>query len=317
MLTTEPFADEQLGIWQIDADYVAPGLASVYLLRQGDRLAVIETGTAATVPHVLDKIAALGLTPEHVDWIILTHIHLDHAAGAGALMAACHQAKLVVHPRGARHMIDPAKLEAGTLAVYGAEAYARLYGRLIPVAAERVVEATEGMTLDFNGRTLSFMDTPGHALHHVCIHDSRSNGVFSGDTFGLSYRQFDAADGRVLLFVTTTPVHFDPQAMRQSIERIVALQPDAVYLTHYGPVKPDAANVSQLLASLDAFVAIAMAEKDRPQGRAERMTQAISDWLLVRAQALRPDLNGEFCRRWLATDADLNAQGLEVWLNRQ
>ena len=305
------------GIFLIDADYVAPGLAAVYLIRQGDRLALIETGTASTVPHVLAQIQALGLTPDDVDWIILTHIHLDHAAGAGALMQHCPNARLVVHPRGAAHMIDPAKLEAGTMAVYGEENYHRLYGRLIPVAAERVVEAHDGMTLDFNDRTFTFSDTPGHALHHVCIYDSASHGLFSGDTFGLSYRQFDDDDGGVLLFVTTTPVHFDPQAMRASIERIVALQPAQVYLTHYGAVTPSEQNVQQLLASLDAFVALAEAEKDQPEGRVARIAAGISDWLLARIHERRPDLAEDFCRRWLATDADLNAQGLDVWLRRQ
>ena len=305
------------GIFQIDADYVAPGLASVYLIRQGDRLALIETGTASTVPRVMAAIAELGLTPEHVDWIILTHIHLDHAAGAGALMAKCPNARLVVHPRGAAHMINPQKLEAGTRAVYGDEAYNRLYGALIPVPAERVVAAIDGFTLKFNGRTFTFLDTPGHALHHVCIHDSLSNSLFSGDTFGLSYRLFDSRDGRVLLFVTTTPVHFDPDAMRASIKRICALNPQFVYLTHYGPVRPDAANVQQLLQSLDAFVAIAKGELGKPEGRVERMKQAIADWLLQRARALNPEVSAETARRWLATDADLNAQGLDVWLARQ
>lgn len=305
------------GIMQIDADYVAEGLASVYLIRQGDRLALIETGTANTVPHVLAAIAELGLTPEHVDWIILTHIHLDHAAGAGALMEKCPNAKLVVHPRGAAHMIDPAKLEAGTKAVYGEDNYRKLYGALIPVPASRVVEATDGFTLDFNGRTFTFLDTPGHALHHVCIHDSLSDSVFSGDTFGLSYRVFDHAQGGILLFVTTTPVHFDPQAMRASIERIAALKPAAVYLTHYGPVAADEHNVQHLLASLDAFVAIAEAEKGQPEGRTGRMAEAISNWLLARVREINPDMDEAFSRRWLATDAELNAQGLEVWLSRQ
>ncbi|MAD43862.1 MAG: MBL fold metallo-hydrolase [Oceanospirillaceae bacterium] len=311
------YHDPDTGVFQLDADYIAPGLASVYLLRQNNRLAVIETGSAATVAQILQGIEQQGLTTDDVDWVILTHIHLDHAAGAGALMQHCANAKLLVHPRGVRHMVDPAKLEAGTRAVYGDEKYEQLYGRLIPVDESRVVPATDGMTVDFHGRTLTFYDTPGHAMHHVCIHDSLSNGVFSGDTFGLSYRQFDGDDGSVLLFVTTTPVHFDPQAMRASIERIVALQPAHIYLTHYGRIAPSDDNVRQLLHSLDAFVAIAEAEKNHPQGRTERMATAISDWLYARIQARNLPLDEDFCRRWLSTDANLNAQGLDVWLSRQ
>jgi glyoxylase-like metal-dependent hydrolase (beta-lactamase superfamily II) len=309
--------EHHAGIFQIDADYVAPGIASVYLLREGDRLALIETGTANTVAHVLAAIAAMGLTPEHLDWIIPTHIHLDHAAGAGALMALCSNARLVVHPRGVAHMINPEKLEAGTLAVYGEATYRRLYGHLVPVEAERVMEAVEGLVLDFNGRQLTFLDTPGHALHHVCIHDSASRAVFSGDTFGVSYRTFDSADGRVLLFVTTTPVHFDPHAMRDSITRIAALQPSQVFLTHYGPVQANADNLQQLEDSLFAFVAIATAERGQPEGRVERMAAAIGGWLWRRIEERGLGLDEHFCRQWLATDAHLNAQGLDVWLSRQ
>jgi len=303
-------------IYQVDADYIAPGLAGIYLLKQNNHLAVIETGTANTVEHILQAISQLQLTPADVDLIILTHIHLDHAAGAGALMQRCPNAKLLVHPRGVRHMIDPAKLEAGTMAVYGEEKYRQLYGKLVPVEESRVMAVSDNTTVDFHGRTFTFLDTPGHALHHVCIHDSISNGVFSGDTFGLSYRQFDGDDGSVLLFVTTTPVHFDPLAMRGSIERIDALNPSNIYLTHYGRIQPNRKNIDQLLASLDAFVAIAEKERNTPEGRTGRMAQAISDWLYARIQERNLPLNEDFCRRWLETDADLNAQGLEVWLSR-
>lgn len=303
------------GIHQIDADYVAPGVASVYLIQEGDRLALIEAGTNNTVPHILSALEHLGLTPEHLDYVIPTHVHLDHAAGAGAIMRACPNAQLVIHPRGARHMVEPAKLEAGTRAVYGDEKYEQLYGALIPVDQNRVIEAPDNFQIDFNGRVLTFLDTPGHAKHHFCVYDGGSNSIFSGDTFGLSYRPFDTKHGEVLHFVTTTPVHFDPEAMRASIQLLADLQPAQVYLTHYGPVAASPQNLQQLFDSLDAFVAIAQAEKDRPTGRTERMAEAILDWLVDRALSLKPELDRDFARQWLATDANLNAQGLNVWLS--
>lgn len=316
--TAQPIIQEQgYGIYQIDADYVAPGVACVYLIREGDRLALVEAGTANTVPHILAAIEQLGLTPDHLDYVMPTHIHLDHAAGAGAVMQACPNAQLIIHPRGASHMIDPAKLEAGTRAVYGDEKYDELYGQLIPISEDRVTQAGDMFSFDFNGRTLTFMDTPGHAKHHFCIHDSRSNSVFSGDTFGLSYRMFDTDDGQILHFVTTTPVHFDPEAMRESIHRIANMKPEAVYLTHYGPVQNDRIRIEHLLDSLDAFVEIALNEKGQPEQRTERMTQAIADWLIAKALSIKPDLDEQTARKWLATDADLNAQGLEVWLQKQ
>jgi len=311
MINSHPY-----GITRIDADYVMPGLASVYLMRQGDRLAIVETGAAATVTNILSEIERQGLTPEHVDFIILTHIHLDHAAGAGELMRLCPSAKLLVHPRGARHMISPGKLEAGTRAVYGDEKYDELYGALVPVEAERVIETPEGFSMDFNGRTLSFLDTPGHALHHVAIHDSLSNGVFTGDTFGLSYRQFDNEAGGYLLFVTTTPVHFDPDAMRISIQRIAALKPDTVFFTHYDAVPYSDEMVSELEASLDAFVAIARSVRASGADRETEIAEKILTWLMEKAQALKPEMAEASIRRLLAMDARLNAQGIVVWLDR-
>ncbi|MDP2547127.1 MBL fold metallo-hydrolase [Oceanobacter sp. 4_MG-2023] len=304
-------------IWQLDAEYVTPGVASVYIIQQEDRLAIVETGTCHTVPHILEQIHQLGLTPAHVDYVIPTHVHLDHAAGAGHLMAWCPNAQLVIHPRGAAHMIDPGKLEAGTRAVYGAEKYEQLYGSLLPIAAERVIQASDGFTLDFNGRTFTFLDTQGHAKHHFCVHDSASNSIFSGDTFGISYRAFDADDGQNLLFVTTTPVHFDPPALRASIERLAGLKPERIYLTHYGPIVPHADNVSQLLQSLDAFVAIARQEIAPPEGRSDRIQQRMMAYLLAQLETINPAADLDQARHWLSMDVNLNTQGIEVWLQRQ
>ncbi|WP_221795981.1 MBL fold metallo-hydrolase [Oceanobacter mangrovi] len=311
-----PIAHPQ-GIWQLDADYVSAGVASVYLVEQGDRLAIIETGTSHTVPHILDQIQVMGLTPEQVDYIIPTHVHLDHAAGAGRLMAECPNAKLVIHPRGAAHMIDPTRLEAGTRAVYGDEKYDQLYGALLPIDAARVIQVDDNFQLNFHGRTFTFYDTPGHAKHHFCVHDSSSNSIFTGDTFGISYKVFDTTAGDNLLFVTTTPVHFDPVAMRASIERLVALEPKFMYLTHYGPVRPHRRNVEQLLASLDAFVALAEQHASPIEGRHQRIAAAMLDWLTAQLATINPVADLQQARAWLATDADLNTQGLEVWLDRR
>lgn len=305
------------GIEQLDADYVAPGLACVYVIEHQQRLTIIESGTSHTAHQLLQYLERTGRHPEQVDYIFLTHIHLDHAAGAGTLMAECPNARLVVHERGVTHMANPAKLEAGTRAVYGDELYEKLYGRLLAIAPERIISATEGTEIDWQGRVFHCYDTPGHALHHICIHDSLSNGLFSGDTLGLSYRQFDTDERVPFLFVTTTPVHFDPIAMRQSIERMVALAPSAAYLTHYGPVVLNEHNVQQLLNSLEAFVAIAISQRSTDSQDVEQMSQDIEDWLVAQLRERGPlPMDEQTCRKWLATDAKLNAQGLAVWRAR-
>ena len=305
------------GVWQLDADYVTEGAACVYLIEQGDRLAIVETGTVHSVPHLLDQIQVLGLSPEQVDYVIPTHVHLDHAAGAGHLMAHCPNARLVIHPRGRVHMVDPAKLEAGTRAVYGDDKYEALYGSLIPVDPQRIIEAPDQFCIDFHGRTFTFIDTPGHANHHFCVHDSGSNSIFSGDTFGISYPVFDTPDGRNLLFASTTPVQFNPEALLQSLDTLAALEADFVYLTHYGQIQPSPDNLRQLRDSIHAFVAISNAFEHTTTGRKDKIAAGLKTWLLEQVQQYFPHVSPAQASHWLAQDIELNAQGLDVWLSRR
>lgn len=303
------------GIHALDAGYLRPGLAAVHLIVQDGRVAVVDTGTQHTVPAVFSLLTSLGLGPEAVDYLLLTHVHLDHAGGAGALMARCPNARLVVHPRGAPHMIDPARLVAGATAVYGAETFRALYGEILPVAAERVLEAADGFELDLAGRRLVFLDTPGHARHHLCIHDAASGGVFTGDAFGLSYREFDV-DGRPFVFPTTTPVQFEPEAMHTSIDRIMALRPTAAYLTHYGRVTDLARLAIDLHVLIDAFVQLAEAVPvDGARGHAWLMAE-LEALLVARLRRHGCPLSDADLRQLLAHDIELNAQGLGIWLER-
>src|SRR5690606_6962335 len=236
MTRTPAFIDYEHGITAIDSGFERPMLDAVHLVVEGDRAALVDTASNASLPRVLAVLAAKGLSAEQVDWVLLTHVHLDHAGGAGLYLQHFPNARLTVHPRGARHMTDPTRLVAGTVAVYGADEARRMYGDIVPVAAERVVETPDGASVSLNGRRFEFLDTPGHARHHVCIVDERSGHVFAGDTFGLSYRELDV-DGRPVVFPSTTPVQFDPPALHASIDRLLARRPDAVYVTHFGQVR--------------------------------------------------------------------------------
>jgi glyoxylase-like metal-dependent hydrolase (beta-lactamase superfamily II) len=307
------------GIVTLDAEYVRPGLAAVHLIVEQGHAAIIDTGTNNAVPQVLAALADLGVGAEAVDFVIVTHVHLDHAGAAGAFLAACPNARLVVHPRGARHMIEPAKLVQGSIAVYGEKAFRELYGEIVPVAAERVIEADDGFTLDFNGRRLEFIDTPGHARHHYCIHDLTSNTLFTGDTFGISYREFDVEVGdtlRPFIFPTTTPVQFEPEALHASIDRLVARNAEAAYLTHYGRVEHLAALARPLHELIDAYVELALAASGEAQARLATLKQAMSDLLLARLRQHGCTLAEAVCRELLANDVDLNSQGLLVWRDR-
>lgn len=304
-------------IYRIETGLYRPGLAACYLIRADDRLAFVDTGTTRTVPDLLRVIAALGLTPDHVDYVIPTHVHLDHGGGAGALMAACPQARLVAHPNGAPHLIDPSRLIAGAGAVYGEAAFARDFGTLTPVPAERVIVAEDGHQIDLAGRELIFIDTPGHANHHGCIFDTRTRAWFTGDTFGISYREFDTAHGP-WMFAPTTPVAFDPDRWQHSLDRLMARDPQAMYLTHYSRVDRPASLVEGLRKSIRAQAAIATEELGKNDaGRVMRLHAAVTNHLLVQVRAHGVDLPEARIKDLLAVDLDLNAQGLDVWLRRQ
>jgi glyoxylase-like metal-dependent hydrolase (beta-lactamase superfamily II) len=213
-------------------------------------------------------------------------------------------------------MLDPAKLQAGATAVYGAEAFARDFGELLAVDEDRAQAATNGETFELGRRRIEFIDTPGHANHHGCLFDQASGYLYTGDTFGLGYAEFRAA-GRPLLVATTTPVAFDPDAWFDSLDRMMALEPGACCLTHFGRIDEPQRHVDMLRSSIRAHVDIALAEEPRGlDGRAERLHAAVRD-LLVGAGVAHVGLDPEAVEAIFANDIELNAQGLGVWLARR
>ncbi|KJV28105.1 MBL fold metallo-hydrolase [Luteibacter yeojuensis] len=302
------------GIHTIDTGFGRPAFDAAYLVVERGRGAFIDSGTTHSLPRFLDAIHAAGLTPGDVDWVILTHVHLDHAGGAGELMKHLPHARLAVHPRGARHMIDPAVLIAGATGVYGEEAVRRDYGTIAPVPSERVVEAADGFVVDLAGRALLCLDTPGHAKHHIAIHDERANAFFTGDIFGLSYREFDTAQGPFII-PTTSPVQFDPDEAHASIERMLGYGPEAMYLTHYDRVGDVPRLARDLHEQLDAMVAIARRHMDDPD-RDVRIATEFTDLYVGRAKRHGVALPADDIARLLKIDIRLNAQGILVWLDR-
>ena len=302
------------GIHTIDTGFGRPIFDAAYLIVEHGRAAFIDSGTNYSVPRFLQTLKDAGLTPHDVEWLILTHVHLDHAGGAGELMTHLPSAKLLVHPRGARHMIDPSLLIAGATAVYGAEEIERSYGTIVPVPEERVVEATDGYTVDLAGRALLCIDTPGHARHHNAIHDERANAFFTGDVFGLSYREFDV-DGRPFIIPTTSPVQFEPDALHASIERMLRYAPEAMYLTHYDRVEDVRRLANDLHVQIDAMCEIAREYATVPD-RHRRMVQALGALYIERAGAHGCRLTADEVEALLHIDIELNAQGLAIWLDR-
>lgn len=304
------------GIYAIDTGFQRPRFDAAYLMVESGRAAFIDTGTNHAVPRMLAALQALGLAAEAVDWVIPTHVHLDHAGGVGLLMQQLPQARLLVHPRGQRHMIDPSALWAGALAVYGEEEMLRSYGELLPVDEARTLASQDEMQIDLGGRPLLLLDTPGHARHHHCIWDARSRGWFTGDTFGLSYREFDSSKGPWLM-PTSTPVQFEPDQLRASIARLLSYEPEAMYLTHFGRVGSPKALSQGLLRLLEATVALGHRVARAPNRHA-LLKEGLSTLYLgsLEAHGCDETLNAQEQLHLLQMDIELNAQGVGVWLDK-
>lgn len=306
--------DYEFGISAVDSGYLRPQLDAIHLIIEGDRAAVVDTGVNSSVPRVLAALRAKGIAPAQVDYVILTHIHLDHAGGAGLLLSQLPNAMLTVHPRGVRHLIDPSQLIASTEAVYGSEHMARTYGRILAVPPGRVIETPHAASIALNGRELVFYDTPGHARHHVCVFDAKSRHVFAGDTFGLSYRELDDG-GRRFIFPTSSPTQFDPAAEHRSLDLITDLRPPAIYLTHYGQVRDIARLADDMHRLVDAHEQLGRAGGDAGSERHARLKAGITEMIRGEARRYGWPLAEERVLEIFAGDIELNAQGLAIWVD--
>lgn len=302
------------GISAIDTGFFRPQFDASHLIVENGRAAFVDTGTNYSVPRLLAELNDKRIGVDAVDYVILTHVHLDHAGGAGLLMQQLPNARAVIHPRGVRHMVDPSALIAGATAVYGADEVRASYGELVPIPAERIITANDEHRIDLAGRELLCIDTPGHARHHICIWDARSQAFFPGDTFGLSYREFDTDRGAFIL-PTSTPVQFEPDALHASIDRMLGFRPQQMFLTHYSRVTDVERLGGDLHEQIDAMVAIARARAHDPD-RHVRIMQDLAQLYISRARARGCTLDDARIRDVLVMDIELNAQGLEVWLDK-
>jgi len=298
------------GISVIDSEYYSKDFAAIYLLKQKNKVIIIETGTNYSVPYVKEALSQIGLSFSDVSYVIPTHVHLDHAGGAGLLMMQCQNAALVVHTRGARHLIDPSKLVAGAKAVYGETKFKEYYGEIFPIDANRVIQADDNFILDFDGRELRFIDTPGHARHHFCIWDKATKSMFTGDTFGISYRDLDHQD-ELYILPSTSPVQFDPEALIQSINRIMEFKPERVCLTHFSAIKPTKKATNKLIESIHFVSNLAIKYADKNDSESI-IYKKMMDYFLEGLNEIGFQ-NNDYAKDRLSLDVLINTQGLIYW----
>lgn len=297
----------------IDCEYLFPRFAAAYLVTDGKRAIIIDNNTAHSVPIILDALKAEGLSPEQVDYLIVTHVHLDHAGGSSLLMRECPGATLLSHPRAVPHLVDPTKLVSSARQVYGDAQFEKLYGRIDPIAPERVRAMEDGEKLAWQGTELKFIYTRGHANHHFCIllsEGGKPQSIFTGDSFGLAYPDLQQAG--LFIFPTTSPTDFDAEQARLSIDRIRESGAQVAYPTHFGPVRELDEAARQLREGIDFSEtllnsAIQSAEPD----------DKLDEFCEARMRAHYADLFKRRGMRWderaqelLDLDLELNAAGI-------
>jgi glyoxylase-like metal-dependent hydrolase (beta-lactamase superfamily II) len=219
--------DTLLGGWErVTAGYLIEGPAPV----------LVETGSQSSVPALLAALDGIGVSADELAGVAVTHIHLDHAGGVGDVARAFPRATVYVHEKGARHLADPSRLVESAAMVYG-DLLDTLYGRLDPTPSERIHVLEDGEAINVGGgRTLTAVDSPGHAKHHVALHDSESGLLFAGDAIGV--RLPDAG----VLRPATPPPDFDLDQALTSLQKFAARRPTGIALAHYGLV-PDPSTI--------------------------------------------------------------------------
>lgn len=293
--------------------------AACYLIEEAGELAVVETNTNYAVPRILDTVKQLGFQNNQVKYVILTHIHLDHAGGAGELMSHLPNAQLVLHPRGRKHMINPEKLIQSVKEVYGETKYHELYGEIKPVPGSSVHIVNTGDTISLGSRTLEFFDMPGHAKHHVTVLDHKSRSLFSGDNFGIGYPYMSFNNQTRLVFPSTTPTQFEPDRALETYEAIMAIDPDRALLTHYGQFE----NISSAYVQLKNWIAFSLetVEKRYSEGFRENELEDILEkdlWNHFEKEVKGARGSGltEAEKTLLDLDTKLNAQGLAFYIKK-
>lgn len=299
---------------QIDSKLIRDKFAGTFLVKSCEEAALIEVSTAHAVDIILKALLKDEITPESVKYVFVTHIHLDHAGGAGALLKKLPNAKLVVHPSGSRHMVDPNKLIQGANTVYGEEVVKRDYGNIEPVPKDKIIECSDGEVFTVGKRELTTIYTPGHARHHISIFDRETKGIFTGDSFGLSYPEM-TVNNRRFYQPTTTPTAFEYDKMILSIEKMMSYCPKKIYFTHYGDSSEPDEVKSQVVKRLKDYIDMTLKLKDSKNIISD-LKESLSSYYIEEAHNHGTKLTDNEILELFNIDINLNSMGLALWLER-
>jgi glyoxylase-like metal-dependent hydrolase (beta-lactamase superfamily II) len=219
------------GITAIDTFYAGRERYTAAYLLAAREPAIVETGPTPSLEHVAAGLDRLGIGSSDLAHVVVTHIHLDHAGGVGALSRRYPSATVWVHERGAHHLADPKRLVASATMIYGDDRMAELFGSVEPVAAQRIRSLADGDVIELGGRSLVAAATPGHAKHQVALVDSDTGAVFTGDALGIHPPDLP------VLRPATPPPDYNLELAVESIERIRALAGELLLFSHFGPVR--------------------------------------------------------------------------------
>ena len=320
-----------LQITTIDLNFVRPKFASSHLIESPWGAALVDVGSGTNAKTLLQALAQKGIAPSSVVYVFLTHIHLDHAGGIGLLLRDhLPNAKVVVHPNGAKHIANPSALEAGSRTVFGDAYFNEYYGSLIAVPEEKIICALEDTVFEhleppgteLETRNIVALDTPGHARHHFCLWLKNEEAVFTGDTFGIAYPAL-SRNNRAFLFPTTTPSAFEPEQMKRSVARICETGCKSLYLTHFGRLPNPQSHALEFISRIEELTRITRLHFSKlPKDydlklEISNLQKEVRQWLRKHLEDLGypAEAAGEAVEL-LEFDTQLNSQGLWNWWSK-
>lgn len=302
-------------IQTIDCHYYTNEFAASYLVQEGEEALFVDNNTNSAIPYLLNALSDKGISKNKVKYLIITHIHLDHAGATSRLILEFPNATVLAHPKAAPHLINPKRIIESASMVYGKENFIKMYGEILEISSERIRIMNDGEILKFGSRELTFIYTRGHANHHFVILDSKTNSIFTGDSFGISY-PFLKEGSYPFLFPSTTPTDFHSEEAKLSIEKIFNSGADNAYLTHYDIWTDMKSGRDQMLFGIDRMEFI---YKELIQSN-----QSIEELQIYCEGKIMEFYEEEFSKRniplsklkLLKPDAQINAQGLVFAANR-